>query len=383
MPPGQTAPSTQTMRPSFATRGNLDLIEENYRRWEKNPESVDGTWRAFFEGFELGNTPQRNGAAAVAAPARGRERRESPLQTRVDGLVYAYRTLGHTIARINPLADRRPENPLLTLRELGFSEKDLDLQVSSKFFLDNKKMTLREMIARLEEIYADTIGTEFQHIQNPRIRNWVRDRTRIAAGEAPGFDAGGDCAAATASRIGGVRSFPPHPLCRAETLFASGRGIAHGYPRHHPASLPGRRDRGNLHGDGASRPAQCAGEFSPEIARGNLHRVQHELHSRARRGRRRREISPRLSHDSQARVGRGGGDSSGRQPEPSRGGRSGGGRDRARPAAHSRRHRASAESFAACLSMATRLLPARGSSRKRSTCRNCTATARAARSTWW
>ena len=163
------------MRPSIATRGNLDLIEENYRRWEKNPESVDGSWRAFFEGFELGNTPQRNGASAVAAPEVAGVR-ESPLQTRIDGLVYAYRTLGHTVARINPLADKRPENPLLSLRELGFSEKDLDLQVSSKFFLDNKKMTLREMIARLEEIYADTIGTEFQHIQNPRIRNWVRDR---------------------------------------------------------------------------------------------------------------------------------------------------------------------------------------------------------------
>jgi 2-oxoglutarate dehydrogenase E1 component len=65
---------------------------------------------------------------------------------------------------------------LLTLRELGFSEKDLDLQVSSKFFRNNKKMTLRATIATLEEIYADTIGAEFQHIQNPRIRNWVRDR---------------------------------------------------------------------------------------------------------------------------------------------------------------------------------------------------------------
>ena len=32
------------------------------------------------------------------------------------------------------------------------------------------------MIAALQEIYADSIGTEFQHIQNPRIRNWVRDR---------------------------------------------------------------------------------------------------------------------------------------------------------------------------------------------------------------
>src|SRR5205085_12624766 len=91
-------------------------------------------------------------------------------------LVYAYRTLGHTIARLDPLAKKRPENPLLSLRELGFSEKDLGLQVSSKFFFDNRKMTLREMIALLERIYADTIGAEFQHIQNPRMRNWVRHR---------------------------------------------------------------------------------------------------------------------------------------------------------------------------------------------------------------
>ncbi len=163
------------MRPSFATRGNLDLLEENYRRWKENPSSVDSTWDAFFEGFELGETPYRNGAATTAAAPR-KEPAESPLQTRVDGLVYAYRTLGHSIARVNPLADTRPKNPLLSLRELGFSEKDLDLQVSSKFFLGNKRMTLRQMIASLEEMYADVIGSEFQHIQNPRIRNWVRDR---------------------------------------------------------------------------------------------------------------------------------------------------------------------------------------------------------------
>src|SRR5882672_9013218 len=159
------------MRTSIDARANLHVIEEKYRLWQENPDSVDSGWSAFFEGFELGNLPQKNGAAAARADGR-----ESPLQARVDGLVYAYRTLGHTIARIDPLADKRPENPLLTLRELGFSEKDLDLQVSSKFFLDNKKMTLRAMIATLEEIYADAIGIEFQHIQNPRIRNWVRDR---------------------------------------------------------------------------------------------------------------------------------------------------------------------------------------------------------------
>ena len=154
------------MRTSIAARANLELIDENYRRWQENPAAVDPGWAAFFAGFELGNLPQKDGAGAVT--------REGPLQTRVDGLVYAYRTLGHTIARVNPLGETRRENPMLSLRELGFSDKDLDLRVSSKFFLDNEQMTLREMIARLEKIYANSIGAEFMHIQNNRIRNWVR-----------------------------------------------------------------------------------------------------------------------------------------------------------------------------------------------------------------
>ena len=161
------------MRTTIAARANLELIDQNYARWQKDPASVDPSWAAFFEGFELGNLPQKNGAA-LAVPQKAT--RESPLQTRIDGLVYAYRTLGHTIARVNPLAEKRPENPLLSLRELGFSEKDLDLRVASKFFANGEEMTLRQMIARLTKIYADSIGAEFMHIQNTRTRNWVLHR---------------------------------------------------------------------------------------------------------------------------------------------------------------------------------------------------------------
>jgi 2-oxoglutarate dehydrogenase E1 component len=161
------------MRTTIAARANLDLIDQNYQRWQEDPGSVDPSWAAFFEGFELGNLPQKNGAA-MAAPRT--TTRESPLQSRIDGLVYAYRTLGHTIARVNPLADKRPENQLLSLRELGFAEKDLDLRVSSKFFAEGQETTLRELIARLTKIYADTIGAEFMHIQNTRMRNWVLHR---------------------------------------------------------------------------------------------------------------------------------------------------------------------------------------------------------------
>src|SRR2546423_8515091 len=167
------------MRTSIAARANLELIDQNYQRWQEDPASVDASWSAFFEGFELGNLPQRTGGAATAAPRAAA--RESPLQTRIDGLVYAYRTLGHTIARVNPMAEKRPENPQLTLRELGFNEKDLDLRVSSKFFLDNEEMSLREMIARLQKIYADSIGAEFMHIQNTRMRNWVLHRVESRA----------------------------------------------------------------------------------------------------------------------------------------------------------------------------------------------------------
>src|SRR5438132_13662121 len=122
------------MRTSIAARANLDLIEENYRRWRRNPESVDSGWAAFFEGFELGEVPEHDGA--VAKPV---EIRESSLQSRVDGLVYAYRILGHTIARVNPLAENRQEKPLRTLRGPGFSAKDRDLPASSNFFVHSRQ----------------------------------------------------------------------------------------------------------------------------------------------------------------------------------------------------------------------------------------------------
>ncbi|PYL49066.1 MAG: hypothetical protein DMF40_03015, partial [Verrucomicrobia bacterium] len=53
------------MHPSFATRLNLDLLEQNYERWQKDPESLDSGWSAFFEGFELGNLDGKNGAAVA------------------------------------------------------------------------------------------------------------------------------------------------------------------------------------------------------------------------------------------------------------------------------------------------------------------------------
>lgn len=159
------------MNTALAVSYSPDLLEEKYQTWKVNPDLLDPSWRAFFEGFELGvaRVPGTHGE-----PTQTGE--ELPLQTRVDSLVYAYRTLGHTIAKVDPLEEERHEQPLLTLRELGFSDKDLELEVASKFLQGGRRMSLREMIALLEQTYCNTIGAEFMHIQNPRVRNWVRER---------------------------------------------------------------------------------------------------------------------------------------------------------------------------------------------------------------
>jgi 2-oxoglutarate dehydrogenase E1 component len=165
------------MNSSFTARWNEALLDETYQRWCDDPQSVDAGWAAFFEGFELGCArPVPKSGTEPAAQAGPGSRKDLAVETKTEGLVYAYRTIGHSISKLDPLADAPRENPLLELKELGFGEEDLDRVVHSKFFRDGKEMKLRDMIAELREIYSDTIGAEFMHIQNPSIRNWVRDR---------------------------------------------------------------------------------------------------------------------------------------------------------------------------------------------------------------
>ncbi len=170
------------MNSTFTARWSEALIDENYERWLANPRSVDPEWAAFFDGFELGSVKSgagSDGEHGAMLPAG----QDIHFQTRVEGLVYAYRTLGHSIAELDPLDLLKRENPRLSLKEFGLEEKDLDAVVSSRFFRDGTKMTLRELILELERIYCGTVGAEFMHIQDPRIRNWVltklenRDKT--------------------------------------------------------------------------------------------------------------------------------------------------------------------------------------------------------------
>src|SRR3954454_17609454 len=153
------------MHPSFATRANLDLLDDYYRRWRDDPASVDDRWQAFFEGFELGG----RGPAGPAGPC-------DTAQTGVVRMIFVYRNDGHLRAHLDALSDPPGHHPLLDLSQFGLSESDLDRTFDCSAFRGLGQATLRELIAALEETYCRTVGVEFLHIQDTAVRRWLEER---------------------------------------------------------------------------------------------------------------------------------------------------------------------------------------------------------------
>ena len=168
------------MSSTISARLNVDLLEEKYQLWLKDAQSVDGTWSAFFEGFELGTAQPKSSAPAAAAssePARsGMSQQEMAFRASVTRMIETYRSIGHIGAHLDPLSPTATEQPRLSLKEFGLSEADLNTEVETLFFNNGQRTKLQEMVDRLRRTYCDLTGFEFMHILNYEVRDWLRER---------------------------------------------------------------------------------------------------------------------------------------------------------------------------------------------------------------
>ncbi|WP_165230492.1 2-oxoglutarate dehydrogenase E1 component [Aquisphaera insulae] len=157
--------------PTVANRANLDLLEDYHQRWLRDPESVDPSWRNFFEGYELGQSFK-----GLTADGDGEAPRQFAVKA-VTRLVDAYREMGHYLANLDPLGmvPRRQSYEQLDLSNFGLSDEMLDQTFWSKLG-PNNHCTLRQLLSILHDTYCRTIGVEFMHIQNLEIRQWLLDR---------------------------------------------------------------------------------------------------------------------------------------------------------------------------------------------------------------
>ncbi|MEK0438936.1 MAG: Multifunctional 2-oxoglutarate metabolism enzyme [Verrucomicrobiota bacterium] len=168
---------------SVGSRWNADLIASYHEQWSKDPSSVDGDWRAFFEGFELGlSLPPKPGKGAPAAGSV-----DATAQWKILAAIQAYRMIGHLQARINPLAEPFPHFEL-TDKALGLDALPADRVFHTGDFLGGQMLPLGEILAKLKATYCGPIGVEFTHIQDGERRRWLQERVE-SCGLRPSYDA--------------------------------------------------------------------------------------------------------------------------------------------------------------------------------------------------
>ncbi len=161
-----------------AARANSDLIEAAYVQWLDNPDSVDPTWRAFFQGFTLGNTSAAPGAkpTAAAAAAAGVKVVDSYKQAQIIRYINAHRSHGHLEAYLDPLGEKPASHPKLNLAHFGLDEGDLDESFTLTNFQGGGQRKLRDIVSAVKRTYCGTIGVEYMHVQDHDAREWLQKR---------------------------------------------------------------------------------------------------------------------------------------------------------------------------------------------------------------
>ena len=171
-----------TSTSSLPTHANSAVIEAAYESWLQNPDSVDPTWRAFFQGFTLGSNGTSPAAALASATANDASSAaaapiiDSLKQSHVHHLINSYRAIGHFEAHLNPLAERPAPHPKLALAHFNLSDADLDTSFDVGTYLGGGQMKLSEVLVALRTTYCDHIGVEYTHISDVDVRHWLQEK---------------------------------------------------------------------------------------------------------------------------------------------------------------------------------------------------------------
>jgi 2-oxoglutarate dehydrogenase E1 component len=161
---------------TYIANAHGNYIEELYKSYQNDPESVDDSWQKFFEGFEFSQKDfGGNGQAA--------ETRVSSKETQVRNLIQAYRMRGHLKSKTNPVRERRPHDARISLEEFGLKQEDLKEEFSIGQEIGLGKASLKDIIGELDKIYIGSIGFEYMHIRDPKIVDWFIDKAESSNGD--------------------------------------------------------------------------------------------------------------------------------------------------------------------------------------------------------
>jgi 2-oxoglutarate dehydrogenase E1 component len=177
------------LEPTALYGGNAEFLDRLYEAYLRDPASVSEAWRAYFAQLPAGSNVEqphlalRDAIAARAAAGRAASGdAAAPVvnakQAAVARLIQVWINRGHLVADIDPLRLMpRPRPRVLELEYFGLTPADLDTEflTGSHTSAVPKRMTLRQILAQLQFIYAGTVGAEFAHISDSDERLWLQD----------------------------------------------------------------------------------------------------------------------------------------------------------------------------------------------------------------
>ena len=158
---------------SFLNAAHTGYFAQLYDQYLQHPDSVEPSWRAFFQGFDFG-IEQGGGAEASAEVPEHLQKEFKVVQ-----LIDAYRKRGHLFTKTNPVRDRRTYTPNLDIANFGLTKEDLSEVFNAGETMGIGPATLTEIIAHLEQIYCDSIGVEYMYIRDPEKVNWIQERLHV------------------------------------------------------------------------------------------------------------------------------------------------------------------------------------------------------------
>lgn len=152
---------------SYLGNGDVSAVDGLYNQYKTDPNSVDESWRQFFQGFEFF---QKNYDQEGEIP-------EGTLKEfKVINLIEAYRSRGHLFTQTNPVRERRKYSPTLDIQNFGLDNGDLNTVFHAGSEIGIGAASLKDIIEHLKTTYCRSIGVEFRYIRKPETVEWLRSR---------------------------------------------------------------------------------------------------------------------------------------------------------------------------------------------------------------
>ena len=158
---------------SFLNAAHTAYFAEMYEKYLQEPDSVEASLRAFFQGFDFGVENNQNGHSKTSEKEIPKHLER---EFKVVQLIDAYRKSGHLFTKTNPVRERRTYSPNLDIENFGLSVDDLNEVVGAGETMGIGPSTLSQIIEHLQDIYCDSIGVEYMYIRNPKRVRWIKDK---------------------------------------------------------------------------------------------------------------------------------------------------------------------------------------------------------------